>query len=747
MRLKKSSPNGYVAMVVVVSFSIIMIGMLQVAVKRSQQGIYYAAQANMKSDYAQRENLILNEVVRSFPEAVRKSMGDTNPGIYGNIGTWNQFFNHCITSTGAGSTKIADGDLTNLYSANGIRANTARNTNGAVTIQITDLSGNVNSVTEGITANNGIFNSAYTATKRVYPIRGLSGFTPATTKPELSHDLKFTGSMYYNGSLVTYNSAKYCAHQVPNIKMGAFQSGDYFVAKRNWWAFRVNYGTANDPNGRSYSKDYILSLYEVPSQLALESTDNMLVDTVTNTLSTITGTIHSSKLDVAAAASLASIKGLSAKHDLTLAAGSATLGNTTVANVDLTSSSQYQSSVHNKKTAKGINSLPITIGADSGRYNYTVANPAMNGASGISDFFDNTATNSWQNYSRAYDQANLKIIITQVAGSPPTPTEFLVTFKNPFTGANITKTIQNTATTPTLTGPLAGASGASDTIAVKLAKTSTALPVNGTPFYTDSITGDLHIRMGARPQLTDDLSSVSPSLNRWLVACCKNTGSGYTHTDNRIDQRTVALRNSVIYVSTNNMATSRPRLSVTDSYPRVVLDETNDLLLYGANFSSMLPNTTYGLTFISPLTVALSGEGFNSQEDEPTLLQVPTNLIVGQFIASIDGSKDVKMTGRISHIGAESQASDNTAGKRITDFKFTPKNSSLTITNNGAIADLSNVDPNPSTAGFDKTKPYKYSSSVGYWNNIEDFIKKSIPPVNQMHWLVTVEEAVSRDAN
>jgi hypothetical protein len=63
----------------------------------------------------------------------------------------------------------------------------------------------------------------------------------------------------------------------PDIRFGYAAPGEPFVAKRNWWAFTVKYGAPASANGQTGSsavpaveKHYVLSLYEIPSQLPIE---------------------------------------------------------------------------------------------------------------------------------------------------------------------------------------------------------------------------------------------------------------------------------------------------------------------------------------------------------------------------------------------------------------------------------------------------------------------------------------------
>lgn len=62
----------------------------------------------------------------------------------------------------------------------------------------------------------------------------------------------------------------------PNIRFGYAAPGAPFVAKRNWWALSLKFGTR--PNGiqkavPAVTRHYVLSLYEIPSQLPIEGSE------------------------------------------------------------------------------------------------------------------------------------------------------------------------------------------------------------------------------------------------------------------------------------------------------------------------------------------------------------------------------------------------------------------------------------------------------------------------------------------
>jgi hypothetical protein len=89
---------------------------------------------------------------------------------------------------------------------------------------------------------------------------------------------KIYGSLAQSGvglnvsSYPNFNLLKY-----PQINFGYAKPGDDFVAKRNWWAFSVDVGgnDASVTNLARKKRNFVLSVYEIPSQLAISAASFM----------------------------------------------------------------------------------------------------------------------------------------------------------------------------------------------------------------------------------------------------------------------------------------------------------------------------------------------------------------------------------------------------------------------------------------------------------------------------------------
>ena len=112
----------------------------------------------------------------------------------------------------------------------------------------------------------------------------LSSATALVTPQEF-----FLGSIYnplspFSPSLLSFSN-RWVLIAYPNIRFGYKQAGDPFIARRVWWRIPIVYQTAQrtleDSVGvnryPSAPANYILSAYEIPSQLPISGNANLQI--------------------------------------------------------------------------------------------------------------------------------------------------------------------------------------------------------------------------------------------------------------------------------------------------------------------------------------------------------------------------------------------------------------------------------------------------------------------------------------
>ncbi|RBP36389.1 hypothetical protein DES53_117100 [Roseimicrobium gellanilyticum] len=225
-------------------------------IKRDQ-----AAKSQLKIDYHQREEALMRALVATFPSKVVACL--KNDYAASNTYDWNAIFTDAIGRAAAATSLTQDAQ--NAIGMSGVRtADVGEDSVATVRSWITDLKGNVGQVTPGTTVYESDFTGALAGKMPPFlrPPAGLE--TADVTRPIVSGEKIYINQAGLGANVVNY--PKYNQIPYPNIRFGYAEPGQPFVAKRNWWAFQVKYGA-----GPGLTKTYVLSLYEIPSQLPIEA--------------------------------------------------------------------------------------------------------------------------------------------------------------------------------------------------------------------------------------------------------------------------------------------------------------------------------------------------------------------------------------------------------------------------------------------------------------------------------------------
>lgn len=229
-------------------------------IKRDQ-----AAKSQLRIDYHQREEALMRALVASFPAKAVACM----KGNYAESNTydWNAIFQDAIERAAASEAISDDMQQAMGLGSNVRRADVGDDSTETVKSWITSVTGQAGRVTPGIKAYEDDFAAAGLA-GRVPPFLKSTAALEAADEdrpivsPEKVYAEQSTGLLANVTSYPKFNKIDY-----PNIRFGYAAPGEPFVAKRNWWAFSVRYGEGDT----GVTKNYILSLYEVPSQLPIEA--------------------------------------------------------------------------------------------------------------------------------------------------------------------------------------------------------------------------------------------------------------------------------------------------------------------------------------------------------------------------------------------------------------------------------------------------------------------------------------------
>jgi hypothetical protein len=214
-----------------------------------------------------------------------------------------------------------------------------------------------------------------------------------------------------------FNLLKY-----PNINFGYALPGADFVAKRNWWAFSIDVAD-HDDNLTSIARsrrDFVLSIYEIPSQLSISASSFMSLGQYASGEAwqnvNIDGGMFVGKAAVEGTTALSSI---ASRRGMTLSSGT-TIGGQSFA------SSPFTAGVREAYQITEGAFFPVSLASESGKAAFI---PINRGA----DFFDRFAhttendvlsSTTWNNYTIGALQCAMRLDVTKtVSASNATPTK------------------------------------------------------------------------------------------------------------------------------------------------------------------------------------------------------------------------------------------------------------------------------------------------------------------------------------
>ena len=266
----KRHPAGYISLLVVLSTGTLLTLLTIAAYKRASDAQSVQAKAQLRIDYSEKEESILRSILTITPNrAIRAMQGGSDASATRGAMTWQQIFRDALDLANARSSVSSDMldkiNLPKLRTANSGDFEVANP--AAIFSAIAPATGLVapginRSFGTGYPVSLSCHDTITSDRDALYPIisdKKYDPLAPTGVGPQFENRTKF-------------NLLKY-----PRINFGYAKPGEDFVAKRNWWAFSVDVA-ANDLGTTMLAtrkRDYVLSIYEVPSQLAISAASFM----------------------------------------------------------------------------------------------------------------------------------------------------------------------------------------------------------------------------------------------------------------------------------------------------------------------------------------------------------------------------------------------------------------------------------------------------------------------------------------
>jgi hypothetical protein len=412
---KKRGAAGYVSVVLVLSTGLLLTTLMVFAYRSSIASQAIQAQVQLRYDYMEKEEEILRAVVALTPNRAIRAMQDgSNSGPAArNPLTWKSIFAESVTLANARNS-IPGEVLGTLGAAGAILSNTGDGTAVAesdLSLLVGNLHGSADPdelVTPGLNRTLG------------------TGFPPALSSSngdvigrDFAHPIISNSKIHGQHAegrvgLPVTSYPRFNLLHYPEIGFGYAQPGELFVAKRNWWAFSLDAGKRERHLTGVVQKrrDFVLSIYEIPSQLAISAEAFMNLGRHASGAmwqnTTIQGGVFAGRAVVEGETGLDS---LSSRRGMELAAD-ASIGGRTF------EGSPFAPGVRESYLLTEGDFFPVSLASDSGRSAFI---PINRGA----EFFDRFALpverqtlsdTGWNEYSIGALQAAMRVDVTAVEG-------------------------------------------------------------------------------------------------------------------------------------------------------------------------------------------------------------------------------------------------------------------------------------------------------------------------------------------
>lgn len=417
---RKKSNQGYVSLIAVFTMSIFMLTLMLFAYRRAIDAEALQSDVQAQTDYREKEDTILQSIVAITPNrAIRAMMSGSNANTtVSNPLRWENIFTDALDQSNARQS-ISTAVATQLAITSSFRSNTGDSTLATASRIFRPVSTNTGFVSGGLNRDLGAsFPPSLNSTNAI---------TNDDLFPIISTQKQYGALATGRVGLSTTDYRNFNILSYPNINFGYSRPGDPFVAKRNWWGFTMDLAEHDTEVTRlsRFRRQFVLSIYEIPSQLPISAGSFMALGTYGNgdawSNVTISGNVFASR---AVLEGTTAIPGLATRRGSTISATS-TVGGASF------SGDPFAPGVRENYQLTNGEFYPISLASESGKAAFV---PINRGA----DFFDRFAhatessvisPTTWNNYSVGAMQCAMTLDITRcVSASNRTPTELRLTY-------------------------------------------------------------------------------------------------------------------------------------------------------------------------------------------------------------------------------------------------------------------------------------------------------------------------------
>jgi hypothetical protein len=421
--------GGYVSVAMVAGMAVMTTFSLALVFSHSIGSQEFQARAQVRADFTQKEDAVLRSLVAILPN---KAIGAMQDGAASQAAalSWSAIFDEALALSNA-EQAVDSVTLQGFGITDYVSANSGDHSISSSTSMVGPVVGNTGGVNGGTVASSTLlFDSRYSG-KLPDPLVAPAAVMSADhSHPIISLQKTYSSDWTNDAQLDVAKYPLYNRIAYPNIRFGFKQAGEDFVAKRNWWAFSIRFGqSAQDLDMPLLTRNYVVSIYEVPSQQPIAAESFMSIGRHANgqlwTNSAVDGGISAGTLQTEGSFDLSN-GNLVGRSALVLGAGTTVRGQAVNGNFD-------DLGVREAAFAGAANDQrSLSLAGNSGRVAFIPINRGL-------DYYQMSATpdtgtispTTWNEYSRGANQCQMTITINEVeAATEQAPTRMVWTYQN-----------------------------------------------------------------------------------------------------------------------------------------------------------------------------------------------------------------------------------------------------------------------------------------------------------------------------
>lgn len=392
----------------------------------SMRSLNVQTRAQVKQDYSQKEDAILTSLIHIVPNKAIGAMqrySANNPDNY----SWDTIFREAINLANA-EESISPTLLNSLNLGTAISANSGdtqfASVSQLVNAATTTLAGGSNRVNGGNLWESQLLGNAVLGPKLPAALQlSYSDYLLDKQYPIISSNKQYSSTSSKGLGLSANTYPLFNLIQYPDIKLGYKRPGENFVAKRNWWVFSLTFGAHNQAitGIPPVKKDYVLSIYEVPSQLPLSASSLMKVGQFEDGTNwehvSLDGGIFANNLETNGTVNLT--KGaISARKSLSVSADTTVGGRTVASGFDALGAREARAADTSTGATQGESDFyDASVGGNVGKVAFIPINPGNDTLIDTSDgnADERISPTGWNFYSRVAPQAKMTLEIRKMS--------------------------------------------------------------------------------------------------------------------------------------------------------------------------------------------------------------------------------------------------------------------------------------------------------------------------------------------